>query len=298
MKVLIIGATGVVGLPAAQALVRAGHIVYGLARTPEKAKLLAAEEIIPVSGDASDPSKWISLVATIDVVIEAIGGTMEIYQLSMKVLTAVAEAAEKLRPAGSAKVSYIYTSGTWVHGDDRQNVVTDTTPITKPATLVAWRPAVEQLVATHTVLNGIVARPGLVYGRSGSLLALAFAAPSGKVTWPGTPGGRFSVVHADDLAEFYRLAAEKSSIIGGKIFDVTNDVTESVDDIFAHVVKLNGASGFEFTTPTNPFEEALALTNLVRPHLARALLGWVPRKAGLVDGLETYYAAWKATASK
>jgi hypothetical protein len=43
------------------------------------------------------------------------------------------------------------------------------------------------------------------------------------------------------------------------------------------------------------YEKALATTSLVRPYLARALLGWQPRKAGLVDGLETYYAAYLAS---
>ena len=37
-------ATGFIGLPAAQALVRAGHYVYGLTRSQQKAKQLAAEE--------------------------------------------------------------------------------------------------------------------------------------------------------------------------------------------------------------------------------------------------------------
>jgi nucleoside-diphosphate-sugar epimerase len=37
-------ATGFIGLPTAQALARAGHIVYGLARTEAKAKLLVADE--------------------------------------------------------------------------------------------------------------------------------------------------------------------------------------------------------------------------------------------------------------
>jgi hypothetical protein len=38
----------------------------------------------------------------------------------------------------------------------------------------------------------------------------------------------------------------------------------------------------------------MATTATLRPYLARSLLGWQPRKAGLVDGLETYYAAWQA----
>jgi hypothetical protein len=48
-------------------------------------------------------------------------------------------------------------------------------------------------------------------------------------------------------------------------------------------------------SPGIVYEEALATTSLVRPYLARALLGWQPRKTGLVDGLETYYAAYLAS---
>lgn len=44
------------------------------------------------------------------------------------------------------------------------------------------------------------------------------------------------------------------------------------------------------------YEEAMAATTMVRPHLGRTLLGWHPVKASLVDGLETWYAAWKASA--
>lgn len=141
----------------------------------------------------------------------------------------------------------------WVHGDDRKNYVTDTTPVdaNTAAPLAAWRPDVEQLIVKHTVLNGIVARPSLVYGRAGSLLGGLFAAPQGKVTWPGTPGGRFSLIHTDDLANFYVLAAEKSSIIGGRIFDVSNDVTESVDDILAKTAEVSGASSYEYRKPSN-----------------------------------------------
>jgi len=42
------------------------------------------------------------------------------------------------------------------------------------------------------------------------------------------------------------------------------------------------------------YEVALGTTHLIRPYLARSLLGWRPSKPGLVDGMATYYAAWKA----
>ncbi|KAI0076345.1 NAD(P)-binding protein [Panus rudis PR-1116 ss-1] len=274
MKVFIIGATGFIGFPVAQALVRAGHIVYGLART-EKSRLLAKEEIIPISGDASDSSKWISLIAEIDAVIEAIGGTPDVQTLSLTVYNAVVEAAQSRRPANAPKLAYIYTSGTWVHGENH-NIVTDTTPITNPVPLVAWRPL--------PIVNGVVIRPALLYGRSASILSVLFkTAHAGKVSWVGAPGGRYALIHADDLAELY-------------IFAAANDLTESVDDILGKLVQVSGAKGpYEYREPSNPFESAITTTCNLRPYLARALLGWQPRKADLMDHLEIYYNAWKAS---
>lgn len=43
------------------------------------------------------------------------------------------------------------------------------------------------------------------------------------------------------------------------------------------------------------FEKAMTSTVIIRPYLARALLGWQPRKAGLLDHLDIYYNAWKAS---
>lgn len=43
------------------------------------------------------------------------------------------------------------------------------------------------------------------------------------------------------------------------------------------------------------YEVALGTTTLIRPYLAKTLLGWRPSKPGLVDGLPIYYAAWKAS---
>ncbi|PCH40180.1 NAD(P)-binding protein [Wolfiporia cocos MD-104 SS10] len=296
MRVLIIGASGFIGLPVAQALVRAGHIVYGVTRSQAKVKQLAAEEIIPIVADTNNPGVWLPLVAKLDVVIEAIGGA-DVRTLSAALLKATAEAAQQYRPAGAPKLAYIYTSGCWVHGDNRNEIVTDTTPITKPIDLVAWRPQVEQLVATNPILNGIVIRPALLYGRSGSILAMLFKrAYEGQVAWYGTPGGRYSVIHCDDLADMYVRATEKSSIIGGKIFDVANDMTESVDDLLQKLVEVSGAQGpYQYVQSSNLFETAITTTTLLRPYLARALLGWQPRKASLVDHLDIYYNAWKAS---
>ena len=74
-RVLIIGATGYLGNNLAALLVRSGqHTVYGLARTPEKAKQLARQEIIPVicPDPINESSTYLDVIrsARIDVVVD------------------------------------------------------------------------------------------------------------------------------------------------------------------------------------------------------------------------------------
>ncbi|KAI0649159.1 NAD-P-binding protein [Trametes meyenii] len=253
MKVLILGATGFIGFPMAQAFVRAGHVVYGQTRSSDKAKRLATEEMIPIVSEVRDTAAYLPLVASLDAIIDAVGGP-ETNVLSEFLLNATAEAVQAHRPSHAPKLTYIHTSGTWVHGEDRADIVCDTTPLTRPIALTAWRLAQEQRVVANPHVNGIAIRPSLLYGRSGSLLAPFFrkACVERRAEWPGTPGGRLAVVHADDLAELYVLAAEKAAVARGQIFDGSNDVTESTDAFLQRLVEVSGTEApYRFTTPTN-----------------------------------------------
>ena len=55
MNVFVTGATGYIGLNVATAYRRAGHEVWGLTRSPQKANILARREIRPVTGSMQDP---------------------------------------------------------------------------------------------------------------------------------------------------------------------------------------------------------------------------------------------------
>ena len=72
----------------------------------------------------------------------------------------------------------------------------------------AWRTAIEEAVITHTAFNGIVVRPGIVYGRNAGIVAILFDAAAKAIangektwTWPARPGGRWGTIHQDDVAE-------------------------------------------------------------------------------------------------
>jgi nucleoside-diphosphate-sugar epimerase len=213
--------------------------------------LTASPAVIPIVADYTQPETWLKDIASVDVIIESVGGN-ELAALSESIRATVASAAAQ-RPSSAGRLAFVYTSGTWVHGDDRHEVVSDATACTHPAALVAWRVQQEQRVLTERAFDGIVVRPGIVYGHSGSITGMLFAnAAHGAVKWFGTPGGRYAVVHVDDLAELYVLVAEKASIVAGKIIDAVNEHTESVDDLLENLVRVSGASGpYEYVKPTN-----------------------------------------------
>ena len=77
------------------------------------------------------------------------------------------------------------------------------------------------MVATSEAgeLNGIVIRPSILYGRSGSNTADIFAEAEraskegADLIWAGAPGGRWALIHVDDLADLFVRAAESVSSI-------------------------------------------------------------------------------------
>lgn len=298
MKVLILGVTGFIGRPVAQAFVRNGHEVYGQTRSDSKAKSLIADEIIPVVCELADGAAWSDVAAKADVVIDCSSGT-DLKAQSAALFKIASEAAAKGRGANPPKATYIFTGGIWVHGEDRENTTSERSPAKNTTTLVSWRPAFEQTVIASTKVDGIVIRPAMLYGYSGSIFSMLFsqAGPGKEIVWAGKKGGRWSVIHADDLANLYVSIAEAAPICKGLIFDGANDVSESIDDILEATARVSGSSGWRYVEPDNVFTEAIAITTILRPSLARALVGWRPLKPGVVDGIKTYYAAFKASTS-
>ena len=119
--------------------------------------------------------------------------------------------------------------------------------------MIEWRVAFEQKVVTSKDVDGIVIRSGFVYGRGGSVLSAIFQAaqPGKELTWPGTKGGRYCMIHIDDLADLFVKVGEAGPICKGLFFDGVNEATESVDDILEAVVRVTGASDYSYRAPEN-----------------------------------------------
>src|SRR4051794_5697155 len=98
--------------PIALALRRAGHSVYGIARTPVKAKEPLLQDIYPVQGTVEEPSTWVPLVvSSMDIVIDSSSSANGV---SDSIIDAVLT-TERIKQRGT-RLGLMYVSGTWVHG--------------------------------------------------------------------------------------------------------------------------------------------------------------------------------------
>lgn len=299
MRVFITGATGFIGNAVANAFARRGHHVLGLARTPEKARELARDEIEPVHGTLQEHATWRDRAATCQVLAHcAFEYSPSSFELDRAVLSTLSELGGR---QGHAR-TLLYTSGVWVYGDTGTGCV-DESSTPNPARCVASRLESEKLVLSRArpELSTIVIRPGCVYGGAGSLTASWFdsAATKGAARFVGSGAQRWAMIHRDDLAELFVLAAE--SRLACEVLNATDRSRNTVRDCAAAASRLSGGNGRvepiaadDAQRQLGALVEPLSFTQHVDSSKAARLLGWQPRHAGFVDEVERLYLAWHA----
>jgi uncharacterized protein YbjT (DUF2867 family) len=110
MRVLIVGATGVLGGETARCLSADGHDVRGMTRSPVRARLLAAGGVEAVVGDLTDPASLARACMGMDAVIAAAHGALGRGRYRSE---AVDDAGHRalVDAAGAARVArFVYTS--------------------------------------------------------------------------------------------------------------------------------------------------------------------------------------------
>lgn len=297
MKVFITGATGYIGFNVAMAYRRAGHAVWGLTRSQEKARILSRHEIRPVVGSMQKPEDWAETAKNCSVLIHAaVDYQTDPFALDKQTVEFLLSLANQ----GPRPKTLIYTSGVWVYGNTGSLPAEETTPLNPPK-LVARRPATEERVLQAGSLRGLVIRPGCVYGYQGGLTGMWFAGAVKEkaLTAVGDGNNRWTMVHADDLADAYLRVGESG--LFGEVFNITDRSRWSVGEMLAAVARVTGYPGkitwmpvSEAVKTMGDFAECLALDQHVDSRKAVSLLGWQPRHGGFVDDAETYSMSWQA----
>ncbi|MGA9995062.1 MAG: SDR family oxidoreductase [Pyrinomonadaceae bacterium] len=289
MKVLLTGATGYIGSAVADALVERGHEVIGLARSEEAAQKLEAKGIGVWRGSLNDPASVAAAARDVDGVIHAAStGGPDAPQADRQTVEAITGALE-----GTNK-PFVYTSGVWVMGNTGESIATEESQL-DPTPLVAWRPAVEQLVldAAQRGVRSIVLRPAMVYGRGGGSVAdfINSAREDGAAHYISTGENRWSLIHVEDLADLYVLALEQAE--AGTLLMVASGPSMRVREIAERASHAAGAGGQTVSWPLEeaqgrlgPYADALVLDQQVSGERARNLLQWTPKAPSLVEELE------------
>ncbi|MGR6919683.1 NAD-dependent epimerase/dehydratase family protein [[Actinomadura] parvosata] len=295
MRAFITGATGYIGGSVADRLLRAGHQVTGLARSPEKARLLERLGVTPVVGTLDDRALLAEQARAADAVVNAADSDHR---------GAVEALVEAL--AGSGK-PLLHTSGSSIVGTDSRGEPSGETfgeDILDPGS--SWRPAADKearvaidryvLAASSRGVRSVVLCNTLIYGHgrgpsrdSVQIPALVRQArESGTVRRIGAGGNIWSNVHIDDVADLYVLALDAAP--AGSFFFVENGEA-SFGDMTAAIAEALGLGPVEAWDIDAAIHEwgyeaavfALGSNSRVRGERARTRLGWRPRHASVLD---------------
>jgi len=294
LNVFMTGASGYIGGTVADALMRAGHAVTGLARSEDAAARLRAHGIEPVRGELSSHSIVRNAARGADAVINCASADDPFV---------VAALIEGL--AGSGK-ALVHTSGTSVVGDKAAGrysprIYHEDTPF-EPLPEKIQRHAVQRavLAAAAQGIRSMVLCSCLIYGQGRGANPDSIQVPSlirqavqsGVPRYIGAGENVWSTVHIEDVASLFLLALEGAR--AGSFFYVENgevslkSIVESIGRLVGSRQSPEGWSIDEAVAAWGPQAAWFSLggNSRVNADKARKLLGWKPAGAGLFHEIE------------
>ncbi|MGZ4426910.1 MAG: NAD-dependent epimerase/dehydratase family protein [Nocardioidaceae bacterium] len=289
MKVAVTGATGVIGTSVVGALLKAGHEVVGMARSPQKAAQLEALGATAVVTGLADHEALTAMFDGSDAVCNfathtPVGLTAawppswrtndRLRTEGVRRVVAAARAAG-VRRMVQESVSYLYAD----QGDEwiTEESPVEITPATEPASV--GESHVQEYQCDSRV--GVVLRFGTIIGDDALTRLLLKAARSGRPFGVGSPTGWTHVVHTDDLGPAVLAALQAPS----GVYNVGAEPVRRAELVHGYAE----AAGRDEGSFLGPVLSRLAgarvepLTRSLRVSSERltSSTGWVPRRATL-----------------
>lgn len=308
MHILVLGATGYAGRPAAQALRRAGHDVTGITRDPSsnRAVALAATEVRPVRGDLSDPDSYRAHLSDVDVVLHSTMDASDPVGADRRLFTELVAARDR----DGRRRHLVYTTGCSIYGKVDAPVLDEATP-GNPDHPLYFRMELEAELAASG-LPFTVLRPGFLYGGEArtSMTGRWFAdAADGGAVFYGQAGKTWSWLHVDDLAAAYvdvvaRIDSSRDDperSVDGQTYCLADDHPTAALDVLTACAQAAGRTGPVDHRPIADagwLDQAGDQDEVMTTAHARRHLGWAPRHVGVVPEITSYHRAWQAARSQ
>lgn len=229
MRVLIVGC-GYVGLPLGAELVRLGHVVSGLKRTPDAGELASAG-IQPIIADLTQPVTLESIAPEFDWVVNTVssskGGAPEYRAVYLEGTRRLIEWLSR----GNRLRRYVYTSSTSVYAQTDGSWVTEES-VTEPGNETSKvLVQTERLLAHAACTQGFPAvtlRAAGIYGPARGHLFQQFL--RGEARLAGAGERWLNMIHRDDLVRAIVAALERG--VAGETYNVADDEPVSQREFF------------------------------------------------------------------
>ena len=287
MAIFLTGGTGYIGSRVLNLLVSSGRPVTALARDAVGAQALTAHGATAVVGDITDPDFLAVQMKGSDGVIHlASAPDASAADIDHAVATAATETL-----AGTGR-PYVHASGMWIWGQG--DGLTEDDPLNPPA-IVAWRPAIEEIVLSASGMRAMIIASATVHGHgAGAVIRLLAGLPraeSGAFRYPGDGRQHVAGVHVDDVASLYVTVLDRG--VHGQRYIATDGTGPAMRQVIEALSR-----GAGVTAPPEPVG-ADELAGMIGPALTEVLLlsqtsdaararglGWQPTHPTLIEEFE------------
>jgi nucleoside-diphosphate-sugar epimerase len=279
MKILVVGATGVLGRNVVPRLIEGGHVVRAIVRHSKLMPFLEYAGVEPIFGDIFDS----------DSLNRAARGC----EAALHLATAIPKSRDgdwslndRVRREGTHNLlaaaaqngvkRYIQQSITLVYGDRGRMIVDESAPI-QPMPLIQSAVDMEDLVQA-SALDWCILRAGLFYGAgTGREDEWRLAARQNRLMLPGDGSNLLSLVHVVDMARAVVAATEYAP--SGSVYNIVDDEPISYERLFTYI-----AAQLDMTAPNTGGPKILPSLGC-RNARVKEELSWQPSYPSFRSGL-------------